>query len=406
MKNQKNKEIDVLPLFYDLLNSKARYVLFRGSTRSGKTIAIIQYLIYLIMNNKNLKIVIGVETLSTAKKTVVSDLEEWLYNFGIYDFMKINKSEQIYEYTTNSSTIMVVPADKASKWFGLKADIFWFNEATHIPYSIFEQAQMRLPDTNELNRIILDFNPTNPFSWVRELENSDVSGGVETYVSTYKDNPFLGDKQIKTIESWRDTNYNKWLVFAKGEYGEVEGAIYTNWCLCDAFPSEIEKYWIGLDFGFSNDPTAIVKVGLQGGELFLEELFYETRQTNRDISNFLKARNLQRVEVIADSAEPKSIEEIKRDGCRISPAKKGPDSIKNGIDILQRYKINIVKGSQNLIDEITNYIWKKNKVNGEFENVPVDEWNDILDAVRYVALIKLKVKSEGPSISFRTIRKR
>ena len=357
------------------------------------------------MNNKNLKIVIGVETLSTAKKTVVSDLEEWLYNFGIYDFMKINKSEQIYEYTTNSSTIMVVPADKASKWFGLKADIVWFNEATHIPYSIFEQAQMRLPDTNELNRIILDFNPTNPFSWVRELENSDVSGGVETYVSTYKDNPFLGRKQVETIESWRDTNYNKWLVFAKGEYGEVEGAIYTNWKTCEEFPKDI-NYWLGLDFGFTNDPTALIKVGLQNGEIYVEELLYENGLTNQDISKFLIENNYRNVEIIADSAEPKSIEEIKRSGCKITAAVKGPDSIKNGIDILQRYKINIVKSSIHIQDEITNYIWKKNKSNGEFENIPVDDWNHGLDALRYLALLKLKTKNEGPSISFRTIRKR
>ena len=372
---------------------------------SGKTVSIIQYLLTMMMNNENIQIVIGVETLQQAKKSVLLDLEEWIERFNLTSHFKINKSDYTYEYD-NGSKILVVSADKPSKWFGLKADIFWFNEATHIDYNVFEQAQMRLPDRSDFrNKIILDFNPTNPFSWVRELENSDTPGGVECYVSTYKDNPFLGDEQVRTIESWKETNYNKWLVYGEGEYGEVEGAIYTNWGTVDAFPRDV-PFWVGLDFGFTNDPTAIIKVAKQGGELYVEEICYERGLTNQDIATMLKDLKLDREDIIADSAEPKSIQELQRERINVTPAKKGPDSVKNGIDILQRYKINVIKTSKNITDEIINYSWKKDKSKGEFINKPAEGWDHGLDALRYVALLKLNIKPVGSGIVFRSVGRR
>jgi len=252
-------------------------------------------------------------------------------------------------------------------------------------------------------KMILDYNPTNPYSWVRDLESEDLPGGLTTYVSTYKDNPFLGKEHVELIESWQETNYNKWLVYGCGEYGEVEGAIFRNWKMTDVFPKDID-YTLGIDFGFTNDPTAIIKVGRQDGEIYVEELCYKTQMTNQDIAKFLIDNKLDKCEIIADSAEPKSIEEIKRAGIKsIFPAKKGADSILNGIDILQRYKINIVKGSNNIVDEITNYIWKKDRVRGEYTNVPVDGWNHAIDPLRYIALSKFQMKSNGPSIVFRRI---
>jgi phage terminase large subunit len=370
---------------------------------SSKTVSIIQYLLTEMMQTNNLKIVIGVETLASSKSGLILDIEKWIHKFGLVDDINVNQSTHTYKLTTTNSKLIIIPADKPSKWFGLEADIFWFNEATHIQKEIFEQAQMRLPDRKDYRcKFILDFNPTNPFSWVRELENSNPPGGLTTFVSTYKDNPFLGKDQVALIESWKDTNYNKWLVYGQGEYGEVQGSIFKNWKVVDSFPDV--SYTLGLDWGFTNDPTAIIKVGIYNSELYVQQVMYERGQTNSDIIHFLRDNNLADCEIIADSAEPKSIEEFKRGKIRkIFPCKKGPDSILNGIDIMMRYKINIVKPSQALIDEFTNYIWKKDKIKGEFTNVPSDGWNHGIDSIRYVCLNKFGTKSNGPGIIFRRV---
>jgi phage terminase large subunit len=396
----KSKEITVCKQYYELEDSKARYVIFRGSTRSAKTISIIQNLLTKMMSNNNITIIIGVETLRQARASIIKDLEFWIDEMCLTPNMKMNKSEFTYQYEPTKSIIRILPCDKPSKWFGVKSDITWFNEATFIDKAIFEQAEMRLPDRKDFRcQIILDFNPTNPYSWVRELESNPQA---DVYVSTYKDNPFLGPKQIALIESWRETNHNKWMIFGQGEYGEVRGAIYTNWQLCDSFPKDI-KYWYGLDFGFSQDVTALVKLGLQNGEIYVDELIYETGLTNPDICEILKELGItNRDEIIADSAEPKSIEEIRRLGFYIRGVKKGKDSITQGIDILQRYKINITKRSKHLQDEIINYTWKEDRKSGEFINQPVDDWNHLGDAMRYVALEKLGIKRTGGTIVIRT----
>ena len=394
MKNQiKLKEVQVLKQFYQLENSKKRYILFRGGTRSGKTISIIQNLLCKMDRYNNLTIVIGVETLQQSKASLINYIEDWIYNLRMFNRFKINKSDWTFENINTKSLIRIIPADKDSKWYGVSADIFWFNEAQHINYNIFEQAQMRLPDRKDFsNQMILDFNPTNPYSWVRDLEKKN---DIDVFISTYKDNPFLGNKQIDEYETWKDTNYNKWLVFGCGEYGDVRGAIYTNWSLCNEFPNT-DKVWYGLDFGFTNDPTTLIKLGLQNGELFVDELIYERGLTNSDIAEYIRSLGItNRDEIIADSAEPKSIEEIRREGFNIKGAKKGKDSINSGIDILQRYKINITKNSKNINDEIINYTWIENRSKGEFINKPTNGWNHALDAIRYVALEKLGIKNSG-----------
>lgn len=373
----------------------------RGSTRSGKTVAIIQFILSEMMKHPGLEIVIGVETIKNAKGTIVKDLDEWIEHFNLTDDFRINRSDYTFIYK-NKSNIRIVPCDKDSKWYGLKADIFWFNEATHIDYSFFEQAEMRLPDrTDYVNRIILDFNPTNPFSWVRDLESTEKAGGLEVYVSTYLDNPFLGLKQKKTIDDFKNTNYNKWLVFAKGEYGEVRGAILTNWGIVDEFP-DCEKIWYGMDFGFSDDPISLIKFGIYNAEIYVEEIIYDRGLTNSDLSAMLNTLEFnKRDEIIADSASPDRIKELNNFGWNVKPVKKIKGSINIGIDILQRYKINIIRSSKNIQDEIINYIWIENKAKGSFTDKPVDDWNHTIDAIRYVALTKLLKKREGLGIKIR-----
>ena len=232
-------------------------------------------------------------------------------------------------------------------------------------------------------------------------------GCQHTIKSTYKDNvdhitgkPLLEQSIIDAIESRKpvyDLEGNLisgdeqfWKVYGLGEIGSLEGVVFSNWTTCDSMPVNPKWSAYGLDFGFTNDPTAILNVSYQGGELWVEELCFETGLTNPDIANKLKSFGVGVLDdVIADSSEPKSIAEIRRAGFRaIRGVKKGPDSITNGIDILKRYRINVHKKSLNLIDELSNYQWMKTK-DGEYLNKPIDSYNHLLDGLRYVCFEKI-----------------
>ena len=374
--------------------SGKKVIIHRGGTGSGKTEDIMIFLLFAIcMVIPDLVITVVSESRPHLEIGAIRILKKHLIKTGIWSDNNYNGS--IGRFTApNNSIIEFFSADRIGKALGARRDWLYGNEVNSLKEEIWDELARRS------KYIVADFNPTSEF-WLEEW----LPNYLHTIVirSNYLDNPFLGDNQVLTIEGWKKTNHNKWLVFGQGEYGEVRGAIYTNWEICDVFPKEIEKVWYGLDFGFTNDPTTLIKVGQQNGELFVDELIYETNMTNQDIAQLMRELGLRHVEIICDSAEPKSIEELKREGFRATPAKKGPDSIKNGIDILQRYKINITRTSKNFQDEIINYIWKENRSKGEFLNQPVDDWNHALDALRYVGLNKLKTKTSGSTIVFRSI---
>ena len=400
----KNKDIVALPLFYKIQNSPCRYILLRGSTRSGKSVAIIQYILEKFCNNPKIYIVIGIEAITAGGGIIIKLFRDWVEKFGLMGRIHIDNTRHKYTHP-NGSVIRFFPADKDTKWFGLEADIIWFNEAPHIKYEIFEQVQMRLPDQEDFNaQIILDYNPTDPHSWVRDLEIADLPGGVDLFTSTFYDNPFLGEKQIKLYEMWKETNWNKWLVFGMGEYGEVAGAVYTNWYLTDEFP-EVSQYWYGLDFGYSNDRTALIKVALDNGELFIEEILYELSLTATDIVIEFERLNIDKqIEIVTETARPEVIEELRRAGYFLSEVKKGTGSILAGIDMVQRYKLNVVKPSPNLHDELVNYTWMKRS--GKYINVAIDKWNDCLDALRYCVMMKLNTDTGPSKFRVRKLRKR
>lgn len=258
---------------------------------------------------------------------------------------------------------------------GARRDILFINECNNIPYSVFEQLEVR---TNRC--IFLDYNPVSEF-WVhdRVLTRSD----AVFIKSTYRDNRFLSENIRRSIEARRLTDPAWWTVYGEGDVGRAEGVILTNWDQVAAMPEEYQWRVYGLDFGFTNDPTALLRVCLSGGELWVDELLYQTHMTNSDISAQLKQCGVERREkVLADAAEPKSIEEIYRAGFNIKPAPKGPDSIKAGLDLLKQYRIHVTKRSLNLIKELRNYVWQTDK-EGRPVNKPIDGFNHGIDALRY-----------------------
>jgi len=179
-----------------------------------------------------------------------------------------------------------------------------------------------------------------------------------------------------------------------GEIGSLQGVVIDNWKQIDAIPTDAKLVSYGMDFGFTNDPTTLVAVYKQDGKIWIDELLYRTNMTNNDIGNFLKSINIERKELICDSAEPKSIEELRRQGFNVHPAEKGKDSIKIGIDIIKRHDIYITKQSTNLIKELRGYVWEKDR-DGKYTGKPIDTYNHAIDAIRYVALNKLNNRPSG-----------
>ena len=197
------------------------------------------------------------------------------------------------------------------------------------------------------------------------------------------------------IEALKQIDEELWRVYARGLTGKIDGVILRNWFLCDEIPESAKLIAVGLDFGFTNDQTGALEVYMQNGELWVNELIYQTGLTNPDIDKKLVELGISKnVDLICDSAEPKSIEELYRMGwVKSDGAKKGADSITNSIDILKRYKINVTRNSVNLRHELMRYIWRKDK-QGKTLNEPIDAYNHLIDPLRYVALNKLKLPRE------------
>ena len=363
-------------------NSSARLIANKGGARSSKTFSILQLLLLIALKSKKaLLISVVSESFPHLKKGCLRDFCMILEIEGMREGVDYiyNRTDSIFKI--GKCSIEFFSADSPGKVHGPQRDILFINEANHISYEIYRQLAIRTAQT-----IFIDWNPAAEF-WFEE-ENLHLKNDTVTLHSTYKDNGFLSPMQVREIESNKH-NENWWRVYGLGLTGVFEGLIYSNWEQVNEVPAVVKSAWCGLDFGFTNDPTGLIYVALQGGELWLDELIYEPGLTNPAIANRAKDTPAKSLQIVADSAEPKSIAELKTFGLMVEDAKKGPDSILHGIEILQRYKWNVTSRSLNLIKELRNYQWKTDKQTGKQLNIPIDGFNHALDAVRYVALNKL-----------------
>ena len=392
-------------VFFDIQKKKHNRVLvLEGSARSSKTWSICQYLIGEICISNSLKIPLSVtvcrERLTWLKSSVLKDFLTVLDSLKLYRSYFFNKTECIYHL--GISEITFIGLDEPQKLHGRKQDIFWLNEAIETQFKDFEQLIIRTTRQG-----ILDYNPSSETHWIYDkvLKRDDVA----FLHSTYKDNDFLEPAIIQEIERLEPTPENikagtadevSWKIYGLGVRASPKGLIYPEITIVKALPPEedCKKIFYGLDFGFTNDPTAIVKVALAHGELWIKELVYERGLVNTH--NPLKPQQKsieQRLREIrpkhkiwADSAEPKSIQEIKDRGFSIYGADKGKDSVVNGIDLIKRYKLNVTEDSLNLIKEFRNYKWDTDYNTGEPLNKPIDNWNNGLDSLRYCCLMELQ----------------
>lgn len=313
------------------------------------------------------------------KRGALRDFITILQANGLYKRDDHNKSNSYFK--VGKSLIEFFSADNDAKLRGARRDVLYINECNNVTYEAYTQLEVRTR-----KKVLLDFNPVSSF-WVHEKVLP--LDGTKFIKSTYKDNQFLDASIIRSIEQRAKIDPNWWRVYGLGEIGTLEGTIFKNFDTVDEFPTECKWIAYGQDFGFTNDPSALIKVALKSGEIYLHEMIYDTGLTNQDLA--LKYGELgigPHEQIICDSAEPKSIVEIKRMGYNAKATSKGKDSINNGIDILKRYKINVTKTSLNLIKELRNYQWQKDK-DGNYINKPIDNYNHAIDAVRYVALSKI-----------------
>lgn len=374
-------------LFADNYNSRADVLVNQGGTSSGKTYSILQVLFQRLSEQSRKVCTVVGQDIPNLKAGALRDALD-IYNNTpeLQSLIKsYNKSERIFEFHNGCVMEFKSYEDSQDAKSG-KRDFLFLNEAQGVIKPIYDELELRTKD-----QVFIDYNPNAEF-WVHD----ELLGkpGVERLISDHRQNPFLLDKQRAKIESLKEKDLELWRVYARGKTGKIEGLVLRNWTVVedDAIPLGARFLGRGVDFGFTNDPTTAIDVFLSGGELWADEVLYADGLTNPDIHRRLLAEDPAATlkVTIADSAEPKSIEELRRLGFRlIEPAMKGPDSVRAGLDILRSYPLNVTRRSVMLRKELSNYKWRVDRSTGRPTNEPVDAFNHCIDPLRYVVLNKL-----------------
>ena len=378
------REVTTNKVYNHLSRSKKKIVVEQGGTRSGKTYNILLWIIFDYCNRETKKtITICRKTFPAVRGTVMRDFFDIIKGYGIYNEMYHSKSAN--EYYLNGNRIEFISLDEPQKIRGRKRDLLFINEANELNYEDWQQLIFRTTE-----KVIIDYNPSDEFHWIYDqvLTRPD----VEFYQTTYKDNPFLSNVIKEEIERLKTIDENYWKIYGLGERGQSRSLIYS-FTTTKNIPQEAKRVSFGLDFGFTNDPTCLIETFTLGDDMFVKEWIYRTGMTNQDIANEFKRLGLdRRDEIFADSAEPKSIEEIHRMGWNIKPTFKG--SINIGIDMIRRYKLIVTEDSINTIKELRNYKFIEDK-NGQLTNKPIDAYNHALDSLRYSIVNKLTKPNYG-----------
>lgn len=395
---------------YDACAKHPRYISNKGGTRSTKTYSTLQFLYLLIPQTDKSGDITSVvsETLPHLKKGAIRDFEN-IVGHPLKGDTHWNETDHSWTFD-NGAKLEFFSVDDAMRVHGSQRKRLFVNEANHIKAETFRQLAVRTASI-----IFLDYNPAS-VCWIQK--KYECRDNCILIRSTYKDNPFLAPEQVAEIESNKD-DANWWKVYGEGIEGTLDGLIYDFEQIDHLPPKGVDKPQTqkteeelyadslieiqGLDFGFTNDPTARVKIlaDPKRKHLYIQEKCYKTRMLNSDIIKNLQDDDVSRdVEIFADCAEPKSIEEIKRGGFRITPCDKDApvksDKLKFQIQWLQGWKFFVTKDSLNLIEELRNYTWAKDKIEGTLLSVPIDKFNHLLDALRYAVWSKFgKNASKG-----------
>ncbi len=383
--NENVKKIQVSPIYYTISEAISKghtTVSCQGSSRSAKTYSILIYLILHLLKTPNTRLSIVRATLPSLKGSVFIDFKEILYKLGVFDEKNLNKSDLIYHFD-NGSWVEFFSTDSEQKIRGRKRDILFCNEANELKFIEWQQLKMR---TTQF--AIIDYNP----SFTDEHWLMDVNKDSRTYhfISTYKDNPFLEQNIIDEIESLQNKNKSLWQVYGLGLQAIIEGLVFDTFNIVDEIPAHVKKRFYGLDFGYTQDPTAIGEVGISQDkkEIWIDEQCYRTHMLTKDIISELKRIDPRQRPIWSESADPRLIDEIHNAGFNIHPVKKFKGSVEAGIDTMKGLTINVTRRSSNMIKEFKNYTYIQDK-NGKWLNEPIDSFNHLIDGVRYVVLSEI-----------------
>ena len=372
--------------FYEAVNSKQRIKIFQGGSRSGKSWALMQYCLYLITTeSKPITISIVRKTLPALKRSVLRDFNIIAKSLGVYYMGEFNKTELVFNY--NGHTIEFFSADDAQKIRGSTRDVLWCEECNELNIEDFRQLSMRTK-----REILMSFNPSDPVHFIYDLCERD---DADLFISTYRDNKFIAPEVKKELERLKKRDPDFWRVYGEGQRAVFsQRQIFRDWNYIDEseFPEELD-WFMGCDFGYTNDVAAICLIAKKNDKVFVKEVLYKTGMTNRDIANHIKSLGLDDLLMYCDSAEPKSIEELRQMGILAKGAIKGAGSINAGISLMKEFDFYVSNKATNVKSEQMKYVWEELK-DGTIINKPVDKHNHAADALRYGLYSKFKNRNE------------
>ena len=363
----------------DEVKNKNRYVFLRGSSRSGKTIAAIQILIVEALTRPKISITIARATQVSIKNTILIDFKEVLEQMGIWHNGTLNKVDLTYTFENGSIVRFIGLDDTTGKLRGLKSTIAMVDEVNTIDRNSFVQLDIRCEEY-----IISAYNPEVEEDWWGF--DYEKKKNAELIVSTFKQNPFLEDSIRQSIMDLKNTDYDLYLIYAEGKVVPPREKIFIQPDTYTEEPKGVKSTYIGIDWGFGNDSCGVVKVQVVGDkDIYVEQVIYEQGLTNEDLIYLLRENDIDKnYEIVADSSEPKSIEQLRRAGFRIRGVKKGDGSVLFGLQKMRTFKIFIKDTSTDLITEFKNYKFKRDR-SGRLTNVPEGQ-DHLLDALRYVVM--------------------
>ena len=372
-----------------LLKLKKRKKIIQGGTSAGKTFGILPILIDRALRTSGLEISVVSESIPHLRRGALKDFLKIMMMTNRYNDVQYNKSMLKYSFA-NGSYIEFFSIESADKLRGARRHTLYVNEANNIPFEAYNQLSIRTSGD-----IWIDFNPTSSFWAHTEVQDNEDADFLKL---TYLDNEALPETIVQDIEKAKHkaltSTYwsNWWNVYGLGEIGSLEGACIKDWKLID-LPNEARLLCHGMDFGYTNDPSSLIALYKYNNAYIFDEVIYQRGLLNSQISNLLKTHEVEDI-IYADSAEPKSIAELSSYGHLVLPVKKGKDSIVYGINLINQNEIYITNRSHNLIKELQNYIWLKNK-EGETLNKPIDAFNHCIDAMRYALTSQLENPNKG-----------
>ena len=383
-------QIKTSKTFTDILYGP-KIVILQGGTRSGKSIATIQYLIVKALEEDGISVSVVRKSLPSLRISAMRDFKDMMKSLNLWDENNWKATENAY-FFDNGSMIEFLSIQDGERRKGSKRDYFFCEECNELDYSDFFQLFIRTT-----TKTIIAYNPSfNPSThWITKQIHSHPEANV--FKSSYKDNPFLEDGLIKEIERLKDTSPSYYTLYGTGEFGMVEGLIFDNFDIVDEIEEGAEFLGAGMDFGYTNDATACIGLWKGKDSVYLDEMFYMKGLLTSEIISLIRGIYdvYGRTQIIADSSEPRTIDEIFRSGINIKPAVKGPDSIMQGIDLMKQHKIHITKSSKNLIDEFYSYTWMLDKADNPLNQPDPRAEDHGIDASRYIMQFMLSNKKKN-----------